>query len=226
MIGADHLPDEIGGVAADLGHARTAVKHIAVRAFDGERQFHAADGIEREPIVEEPDERPERAACIIVLGLAEQQRRAALDIAKVHVVAERRAHDLSCRRRYRYDFGLRIVPFGDRMEAGIGAVADRRHDLGLGEDLGIGPDTDFEILRPHAFVDQQRLELHRRIGTGLELREIIAVQCLDLTAHRRCGGGIAARTLLDDPLQHRDRKRHTGRLDRLKIDRSDEPGLA
>ena len=47
----------------------------------------------RETSVEEADERPDRAGGIVVLGLAEQQGRAALHVAQVDVVAEHRADD-------------------------------------------------------------------------------------------------------------------------------------
>ena len=39
------------------------------------------------------------------------------------------------------------------MQADIGAGADRRQRLAFGEDLGVGADADFEVLRPHARAD-------------------------------------------------------------------------
>ena len=64
-------------------------------------------------------------------------------------------------------------------------VADRGHRLALGEDLGVRPDADLEILGPHALRDQRLLERHRRGRAGLQLGEIVADQRRDLGADRR-----------------------------------------
>ena len=47
------------------------------------------------------------------------------------------------------------------MNADLGAVADRRHGLRLGEDLGVRTDPDLEILRPGALGDEVLLEPER-----------------------------------------------------------------
>ena len=52
------------------------------------RRAHVVDA---EALVEQADERADRARRVVVLGLAEQQRAAALEVAQVDVVAERRA---------------------------------------------------------------------------------------------------------------------------------------
>ena len=66
--------------------------------FHRQRHRGPAHVVEREGVVEEPDEGPDGAGRIVVLGLREQQRRAAFEIAQVHVVAERRADDPSLQR--------------------------------------------------------------------------------------------------------------------------------
>ena len=115
----------------------------------------------REVRVEQADERADRARRVVVLGLAEQQRAAALEVAQVDVVAERRADGLAVAADDQHDLGLRIVPLRLRMDADLGARADRRHRLRLGEDLGIGADADLEILRPRLLRDQRVLEPRR-----------------------------------------------------------------
>src|SRR3954469_24162023 len=88
MIGADHRRDEIGGIAADLRHVRAALEAVAVWTIDSERQLHAPHVIEREPLVEEANERADRSARIVVLGFPEEQARTAFDIAQIDIVAE------------------------------------------------------------------------------------------------------------------------------------------
>ena len=104
--------------------------------------------VERERLRRTAQERADRAARVLVLGLAEQQRRAALEIAQVDVVAERRADDARRSKRPPARFRARDCSIAKRVEAGVGAAAHRRHRLGLGEDLGVGADADLEILRP------------------------------------------------------------------------------
>ena len=49
-----------------------------------------------------------------------------------------------------HDLRLGVVPLRLRMDADLGAGADRGHRRPLGEDLGVRADADFEILRPDA----------------------------------------------------------------------------
>ena len=112
------------------------------------------------------------------------------------------------------------------MQPGIGARADGGHRLGLGEDLGVGTDADFEILAPGALLDQHRLSRAASGEPGLSLREIVADQRVDLGADLGGGGRIAARPLLDDALDHRDGEGDARRLDRLQVDRGKQPGFA
>ena len=52
------------------------------------------------------------------------------------------------------DLGFRIVPGRHRVEPDVGAMADRRHRLALGEDLGVRADADLQILGPCAALDE------------------------------------------------------------------------
>ena len=123
-----------------------------------------------------------------------------------------------------HDLGLGIVPFRLRMDADFRAEPDRRHRLRLGEDLGVGSDAHFEILRPGTRVHERILHplRLRRAGTHASSRSspITATSdCRTLSALRR----IASRVLLDDALQHARHERHAARLDRLQIAGRKEP---
>src|SRR5689334_23602568 len=109
---ADGLPDELGGVAADLRHRALAFEREALVAADFEPDHRLANVVERIPAVEHADERADGAARVVILGLAEQQRAAALDVTQVHVVAERRAENAPGTIYRDHDLGLGIVPGG------------------------------------------------------------------------------------------------------------------
>ncbi len=174
-------------------------------------------------VVEQADERPDRAGRVVVLGLAEQERAAPLEVAQVDVVAERRADRLAAAVHRQHDFGLGIVPFRLRMDADLGADADRRHRRRLGEDLGVRSDADFEILRPGALRDQRLLDARRLVRSRAHVREIVADQRDERRAHRLGLRRIAARLLLDHALQHARHERDAARLDRLQVARREEP---
>ena len=93
MVRPDRMRDEIERVAADPRHRARAVEHEAVGAVDPHRKLAPAHVVDAEMRVEQADERPDRARGVVVLRLAEQERAPALEVAQVHVVAERRADD-------------------------------------------------------------------------------------------------------------------------------------
>ena len=93
--GADRLRHEVERIAADHRQRARAVEHEALRPVDAHREIAAANVVDPEPVVEEADERTDRARRVVVLGLAEEQRAAALEVAQVDVVAERRADGLA-----------------------------------------------------------------------------------------------------------------------------------
>ena len=84
------------------------------------------DVVHREAVVEQADEGADAARGIVVLGLAEEKCAAALEVAQVHVVAERGAHSLALSVADDDDLGLGIVPVGIRADADEITPADRR----------------------------------------------------------------------------------------------------
>ena len=104
-------------------------------------------------------------------------------------------------------------------------MADCRHDLGFGEDLGVGTDSDLEILRPGALLHQHLLQFHRLRRTGPELRQITADQAADGGADFSGGGRIAAGPFLDDAFEHRGGEGDAAGFQRLQIDGGQQPGL-
>ena len=116
-----------------------------------------------------------------------------------------------------HDLRLRIVPLRLRMDADVGARADRRHRLRLGEDLGVGTDADLEILRPHALRDQRVLE-PRRLGRAWPHARQIVADDRDRSRWRtdsafagspRACSSITRSSMLDD-------ERDAGRLERRR----------
>src|SRR5436190_17730949 len=95
MMLAQRLPNELLGSAADLAHQAPALKREAILALDPQVDDGPANVLDREMFVEQPNERPDRAGRVIVLGLAQKQRATALEITKVDVVAKSRAADLA-----------------------------------------------------------------------------------------------------------------------------------
>jgi len=87
MARPDHLRDKIGRIAADLGDRRASFKLEAVFPFDGNADMHLPDIVERKCRVEQTEQRADRAARVLILGLAQQQRRTPFDIPQIHIVA-------------------------------------------------------------------------------------------------------------------------------------------
>ena len=118
--------------------------------------------------------------------------------------------------------GSGIVPGRGREHADRHAGADRRHDLALGEDLGVRPDADFEILRPQALGLQHLLQFHRLRRAGLDLLDRAAERAFHVLARRSRALRRAARLLLDHALEQRDRERDARRLHGLQVDRREQ----
>ena len=168
--------------------------------------------------MEEPDEGPDRAGRIVVLRLAEQQRRPTFDIPQVDVIAERRTDDLAVGTNGKNDFRLRIVPLRDRMNTDRVTTSDRRHRLRLGEDLGVRPDADFEILRPQPHVLQQDLYFGGLFGACNEATQTVAQHRCQLFPDRLRSARITLRLLFDHPLEHAVGKSYARSLDSLEVD--------
>ena len=223
MVRPDRVTDEIERIAADEPHRARAVQHEAVRPLDAHRELGLAHVVDREVAIEQADERPDRAGGVVVLGLAEQERAAALEVAEVDVVAECRADRLAAAVHRQHDFRLGIVPLGLGMDADLGAGADRGHRLRLGEDLGIGSDAHFEVLRPRALADQHLLQFGRLGRAGADRGEVVADHRDNRGAHGFRPRRIAARLFLDHPFERARDERDAARLDRLQVARRQQP---
>ena len=179
-----------------------------------------------ELLVEQADERADRARRVVVLGLAEQQRAAAFEIAEIDVVAERRADDPAGAGHGQHHLRLGIVPLGLRVNADLRAGADRGERRTFREDLGVRTDADLEVLRPYALPDQQALQPHRVRRAGADVVQAVA----DHRQNRRPQPfglrRVAPRLFLDHPFEQAGHERHAARLDRLKVARSEQPRRA
>src|SRR5690606_10110103 len=222
VVLAQGLADEIERVAADLAHVVGAFEAVAHGPVDNEVDVGLAHVVDGETLVEQADERADRARGGVVLGLAEQQGGAAFEIAQVHVVAERGADRFPLRVDHQHDLGLGIVP------ARIGAHANRCAGPNRGkyrrfrEDFGVGADGDFEVLRPHAFGDQRVLERHRLGAARHDGTDAGADLLFERGANLGGARGIAAGALFDHALDGGDGERDATGLDSLEIDRGEQ----
>ncbi len=219
------LRHQVFRIPADLADGGMTVEDEAVLALHRHGDIHASDIVEAEAVIEQPQERPDGTGRIVVLGLGQQQRRAALEIPEIDVVAQGRADNAAAAGHHQHDLRLGIVPARFRMQAGIHPGAHRGQHRRLGEHLRVRTDADFQVLAPRLLRDQHLLEPHRVRRARLQLGEVVADQPHHFRADRGCGRRIAPRPLLDHPLQHGDREGHAGGFEDLKIDRRQQPGL-
>ncbi|MNT15990.1 hypothetical protein D3C72_1510730 [compost metagenome] len=110
------------------------------------------------------------------------------------------------------------------MHADVRPRAHARQGLALRENLGVGTDADLQILAPGAGFDQGLFQRRRFRRTGLQTTQIVTHQITDMIADARRRRQVAARPLLDHPLQHGGDEGHARRLHRLKVDGRQEPG--
>src|SRR5207247_10546435 len=148
-----------------------------------------------------------------------------LDVAQVHVVTEADADDRPRAVDHEHELGLRIVPNRRGMNPNPRADAHRRHRWALREELRVRADADFEVLGPHALLDEHVLHACRLRRAGADAAEVGADDRLDLFARAVSERGIAARPLLDDALEEARDERHPARLDRLEIAWREHPRL-
>ena len=111
-----------------------------------------------EGVVEEADEGSNRAGCVVVLGLAQQQSAAALDVTQIDIVAQAGSDDFGSAVYGQHNLRLGVVPGRVGTNANVAASAHGGQDRCFGEYLGIRPDAHFQILRPNALALQHLLE--------------------------------------------------------------------
>lgn len=103
------------------------------------------------------------------------------------------------------------------MNADGRAGAHRGHGLRLGEDLRVGADADFEILRPQPVTHEHDF----RVGCGLRARfqaaQTAAKGAGELLAQSGCRVRVALGPLFDDAFDQAVGESYAGGLDRLKI---------
>src|SRR5262249_9760711 len=155
--------------------------------------------------------------------LAEQQRAPSLEVAQVDVVAQRGANGVAGAVDGEHDLRLGVVPLRLRMDPDLGPGAHRRHRLSLGEDLRVGADSDFELLRPHALRQQRVLDGARLRGARTDVAQVAADDRDDRVADGLRLPRVAARLLFDDALEQTGHERDAARLDRLQVARRDQP---
>ena len=123
-----------------------------------------------------------------------------------------------------HDLRLGIVPARDRVQADLGA--DGRPPTSAGALVKISASGPMPTSRycdhsPSAISASFSASASAQPGLSRagRRRSTPAISCAD----RLGPGGVAARLLLDDPLQHRDGEGDAARLDRLQVDRREQP---
>ena len=225
MIPAVELRREIAEVAADLADTRGVRDREPVGAGDGRLEDDPARGVERERVVQHADEWADRAGRVVVLRAPQQERAAALHVAKVDVVAERHADDRARAVDHENQLGLRIVPDRLRMDPHTGTEPHRCHRGALREQLRVRADADLEVLRPHALGHEHVLDARGFGRAGTDAAKIRSDDRLDLASGAVGERGVPARALLDDPLEQARDERDAARLHGLEIARREEPRL-
>ncbi len=181
--------------------------------------------VQIETIVEQADKGPDGARGAVILGLAQQQGAAPLEIPQVDIVAKGGADNFSGRRDGQHDFRLRVAPGRIGVNADLGADADRRHGLGFGKDLRIRADAHFQILRPQAPFGQNPLDPCRFIGTRHHVGQGSADLGPDGVPDFRRLFRITFGLFLDHPFQHGADECNAARLQRLQVGRCQKIGL-
>ena len=202
---------------------RAPLQQEAVLALHRHPEFGRPHVVEPEALVEQPDERPDRAGGVVVLGLAEQQRRAPLDVAQVHVVAEARAAMRPRLSTASTTSGSGLFHFETGCSPTTGAPAHRRHRLALGEDLGVRADPHLEVLAP------EPLAPAAPPWRPPPPRSRVRCRARRPRSARRCARGPPrpspgpGRALLDHPLDHRAGEGHPAGLERLQVAWREQP---
>src|SRR5690606_31000870 len=81
VVGGD-VAHQVEQVAADLLQAVAALQDEAVGSGDPQVDLRGPQVVEAIVLIEQPDEGPERARSVVVLGLAEQEGAASLEVTQ------------------------------------------------------------------------------------------------------------------------------------------------
>ena len=195
---------QIARVAADLAHRACAFERESVLALDVQREVALAHVVEGEVVVEEPDERPDRAGGVVVLRLAEEQRqrpsksRRLTSLPSVAPTIAAAAVDGSTTS----GSGL-FQPISDgcrpRRRCPTAAIGGALVKISAS---GPMPTSRYCDQTPCAISTSFRRCASSR--ARLELARSSPMSATDRLPDRRRPRRIAARLLLDDALEHRD----------------------
>ena len=75
------MVDEVLWIATDFGHRTCAIHHETVSTLHGQVELQPPDGIHGERFIEQTNEGTDRARRIVVLGLRQEQRTSAFEVA-------------------------------------------------------------------------------------------------------------------------------------------------
>src|SRR2546428_1625936 len=93
LVCCHDLLDQFDGIATDLVHRVGPVEREALDTVHTQLNHLLSDMVQVEGVVEEADEGSNRAGCVVVLGLAQQQSAAALDVTQIDIVAQAGSDD-------------------------------------------------------------------------------------------------------------------------------------
>ncbi|MNL95160.1 hypothetical protein D3C76_423470 [compost metagenome] len=146
VVFVEGLLHQVLRVTADLAHGTAPGEDEAVLAFHPQVHLGSTHIVQAETFVKQPQQRAQCSGSVVVLGLGQQQRATPFEVTQVDVVAEHGALDAAIARHGQHHFRLWVVPAGLGVDADVGAVANRRQRLGLGEHFGIRAYTHLQVL--------------------------------------------------------------------------------
>ena len=121
LVCSHDLLDQFDGIATDLVHRVGPVEREALDTVDTQLNHLLSDMVQVEGVVEEADEGSNRAGCVVVLGLAQQQSAAALDVTQIDIVAQAGSDDFGSAVYGQYNLWPGVVPGGVGTNANVAA---------------------------------------------------------------------------------------------------------
>ena len=225
VMRVDHLRHQIGGIATDLAidDAPSSPKPSLPSTVSDTVVCRTSSSANR---VEQARNGPIAQDALLSFALPSSRAERPSTSRRLTSLPSVAADDPTGRRRHQHDLGLRVVPRGVRMDAGIHPGADCGHRLRLGEDLGVRADAHFQILAPRALRDQHLLQMRASGDPGLRRARSSPTRRLTSARIAAAAAHVAARAFLDHALQHGEREGDAGGLDGLQVDRCEQPRLA